>query len=80
MLFSCSDLFLNVVSGNGEEIFCSCSALSKLYSISDQFSLIMFLLQIRQQKDIFSKHCAKFLSNYIWVYSGNGALKMGFNR
>ncbi|KAJ0076531.1 hypothetical protein Patl1_36109 [Pistacia atlantica] len=36
--------------------------------------------EVRQQKDVFGQHCFKFLSNYIWVYSGYGPLKTGIRR
>ncbi|EOX97766.1 Urb2/Npa2, putative isoform 2 [Theobroma cacao] len=36
--------------------------------------------EIRQQKDVFAGHCYKFLSTYIWVYSGYGPLKTGIRR
>ncbi|XVF00942.1 hypothetical protein REPUB_Repub04eG0045700 [Reevesia pubescens] len=36
--------------------------------------------EIRQQKDVFGGHCYKFLSTYIWVYSGYGPLKTGIRR
>ncbi|CAK7329555.1 unnamed protein product [Dovyalis caffra] len=36
--------------------------------------------ELRQQKDVFGQHCFKFLSNYIWVYSGYGPLKTGIRR
>ncbi|KAE8719112.1 Urb2/Npa2, putative isoform 2 [Hibiscus syriacus] len=36
--------------------------------------------EIRQQKDMFAGHCYKFLSTYIWVFSGYGPLKTGFRR
>ncbi|XP_031260000.1 uncharacterized protein LOC116118175 [Pistacia vera] len=36
--------------------------------------------EVRQQKDVFGRHCFKFLSNYIWVYSGYGPLKTGIRR
>ncbi|XVF67867.1 hypothetical protein PTKIN_Ptkin10aG0156400 [Pterospermum kingtungense] len=36
--------------------------------------------EIRQQKDVFGAHCYKFLSTYIWVYSGYGPLKTGIRR
>ncbi|XP_022748029.1 uncharacterized protein LOC111297639 [Durio zibethinus] len=36
--------------------------------------------EIRQQKDVFGGHCYKFLSTYIWVYSGFGPLKTGIRR
>ncbi|CBI37935.3 unnamed protein product, partial [Vitis vinifera] len=36
--------------------------------------------EMRQQKDVFRQHCFKFLSNYIWIYSGYGPLKTGIRR
>ncbi|GLU02785.1 hypothetical protein SLE2022_200200 [Rubroshorea leprosula] len=36
--------------------------------------------EIRQQKDAFAQHSFKFLSTYIWVYSGCGPLKAGIQR
>ncbi|OAY51263.1 hypothetical protein MANES_05G200700v8 [Manihot esculenta] len=36
--------------------------------------------EIRQKKDVLGQHCFKFLSNYIWVYSGYGPLKTGIRR
>ncbi|XP_050231110.1 uncharacterized protein LOC126680105 [Mercurialis annua] len=36
--------------------------------------------ELRQQKDDFGQHCFKFLSDYIWVYSGYGPLKTGIRR
>lgn len=36
--------------------------------------------ELRQQKDIFGRHCFKFLSTYIWVYSGFGPLRRGIRR
>ncbi|KAJ4826097.1 hypothetical protein Tsubulata_010944 [Turnera subulata] len=36
--------------------------------------------ELRQQKDVFGRHCFKFLCNYIWVYSGYGPLKIGIKR
>lgn len=36
--------------------------------------------EIRQQKDVYSRQCFQFLSNYIWIYSGYGPLKMGIRR
>ncbi|GAV60305.1 Urb2 domain-containing protein, partial [Cephalotus follicularis] len=36
--------------------------------------------EIRQQKDVFGPHSFKFLSSYIWVYSGYGPLKSGIRR
>ncbi|XP_048420292.1 uncharacterized protein LOC103958506 [Pyrus x bretschneideri] len=36
--------------------------------------------EIRHQKDVFGPHCAQFLSNYIWVYSGHGPRKTGIKR
>ncbi|KAJ9130672.1 hypothetical protein P3X46_034212 [Hevea brasiliensis] len=36
--------------------------------------------ELRQKKDVFGRHCFKFLSNYIWVYSGYGPLKTGIRR
>ncbi|GAY65351.1 hypothetical protein CUMW_240420, partial [Citrus unshiu] len=35
---------------------------------------------LRQQKDVFGQHSFKFLSNYIWIYSGCGPLKSGIKR
>ncbi|KAA3465644.1 Urb2 domain-containing protein [Gossypium australe] len=36
--------------------------------------------EIRQQKDVFAGHCYKFLSTYIWVFSGYGPHKTGIRR
>ncbi|CAN1174858.1 hypothetical protein LINPERPRIM_LOCUS10172 [Linum perenne] len=36
--------------------------------------------ELRQQRDVFAKYCSKFLSSYIWVYSGNGPRKTGIKR
>ncbi|XVE67104.1 hypothetical protein DITRI_Ditri08aG0133500 [Diplodiscus trichospermus] len=36
--------------------------------------------EIRQQKDVLGGHCYKFLSTYIWVYSGYGPHKTGIRR
>ncbi|KAL4320201.1 hypothetical protein GQ457_18G017920 [Hibiscus cannabinus] len=36
--------------------------------------------EIRQQKDVFAGHCYKFLSTYIWVFSGYGPRKTGIRR
>ncbi|TKY67774.1 Nucleolar 27S pre-rRNA processing, Urb2/Npa2, C-terminal [Spatholobus suberectus] len=36
--------------------------------------------EIKQQKDIFSRQCSLFLSNYIWVYSGYGPKRSGIRR
>ncbi|XP_038705965.1 uncharacterized protein LOC120001630 isoform X2 [Tripterygium wilfordii] len=36
--------------------------------------------ELRQQKDVFGRHCFNFLSAYIWVYSGYGPLKTGIKR
>ncbi|GKV20994.1 hypothetical protein SLEP1_g31029 [Rubroshorea leprosula] len=36
--------------------------------------------EIRQQKDALAQHSFKFLSTYIWVYSGCGPLKAGIQR
>ncbi|XWS40148.1 hypothetical protein CRYUN_Cryun18bG0115300 [Craigia yunnanensis] len=36
--------------------------------------------EIRQQKEVFGGHSYKFLSTYIWVYSGYGPLKTGIRR
>ncbi|KAL6963753.1 hypothetical protein U1Q18_034758 [Sarracenia purpurea var. burkii] len=35
---------------------------------------------MRQQRDVFGRHCFLFLSNYIWTYSGYGPLKTGIKR
>ncbi|XP_057965698.1 uncharacterized protein LOC131156202 [Malania oleifera] len=36
--------------------------------------------EIRQQKDVFGRHSYKFLSSYIWIYSGYGPLQTGIKR
>lgn len=36
--------------------------------------------EMRQQKDVFGRHCSLFLCNYIWTYSGYGPLKTGIGR
>ncbi|XP_039040950.1 uncharacterized protein LOC120179414 isoform X2 [Hibiscus syriacus] len=36
--------------------------------------------ELRQQKDVFAGHCYKFLSTYIWVFSGYGPRKTGIRR
>ncbi|XP_052193087.1 uncharacterized protein LOC127801749 isoform X2 [Diospyros lotus] len=36
--------------------------------------------EMRQQKDVFARHCSLFLSNYIWTYSGYGPLRTGIRR
>ncbi|PON83410.1 Nucleolar 27S pre-rRNA processing, Urb2/Npa2, C-terminal [Trema orientale] len=36
--------------------------------------------EIRHQKDVLGRHCPQFLSTYIWIYSGHGALKTGIKR
>ncbi|XP_014522791.1 uncharacterized protein LOC106779233 isoform X1 [Vigna radiata var. radiata] len=36
--------------------------------------------EIEQKKDIFSRQCSLFLSNYIWVYSGYGPKRSGIRR
>ncbi|GMI83549.1 hypothetical protein like AT4G30150 [Hibiscus trionum] len=36
--------------------------------------------EIRQQRDVFAGHCYKFLSTYIWVFSGYGPRKTGIRR
>ncbi|KAL5856044.1 hypothetical protein ACOSQ3_005879 [Xanthoceras sorbifolium] len=36
--------------------------------------------EVRQQKDVFGRHSFKFLSNYIWIYSGFGPQKTGIKR
>jgi len=38
------------------------------------------MMQIEQKKDIFSRQCSLFLSNYIWVYSGYGPKRSGIRR
>ena len=40
----------------------------------------IFMVQIRQQKESFGRHCSQFLANYIYVYSGYGPLKTGIKR
>ncbi|WCJ39554.1 hypothetical protein M5689_020535 [Euphorbia peplus] len=53
--------------GVEEGVRCACS-LRRIYE------------ELRQQKKKFSKHCFKFLSDYILVYSGCGPLKTGVRR
>ncbi|GMP37637.1 hypothetical protein CsSME_00009228 [Camellia sinensis var. sinensis] len=36
--------------------------------------------EMRQQKDVFGRHCSLFLSSYIWTYSGYGPLNTGIRR
>ncbi|KAI9181831.1 hypothetical protein LWI28_019092 [Acer negundo] len=36
--------------------------------------------EVKQQKDVFGRHSVKFLSNYIWIYSGFGPQKTGIRR
>ncbi|KAM6595354.1 hypothetical protein CsatA_005878 [Cannabis sativa] len=44
------------------------------------YSLRRIYEEIRHQKDVMGQHCSQFLSNYIWIYSGNGPLKTGIKR
>ncbi|CAI0376924.1 unnamed protein product [Linum tenue] len=36
--------------------------------------------ELRQQRDVFGQYCCKFLSSYIWLYSGMGPHKTGIKR
>ncbi|KAL3597428.1 hypothetical protein D5086_009065, partial [Populus alba] len=52
-----------------------------------QFTSSMFLVYalrlqvfVKAAKRCLGQHCFKFLSNYIWVYSGYGPLKTGIRR
>ncbi|THF97835.1 hypothetical protein TEA_010653 [Camellia sinensis var. sinensis] len=38
------------------------------------------VVTMRQQKDVFGRHCSLFLSSYIWTYSGYGPLNTGIRR
>ncbi|CAN6688064.1 unnamed protein product [Malus baccata var. baccata] len=51
---------------------------NKMGSFSPYF--VISILQIRHQKEVFGPHCAQFLSNYIWIYSGYGPCKTGIKR
>eukprot|EP00257_Ricinus_communis_P021427 XP_015580921.1 uncharacterized protein LOC8285148 [Ricinus communis] len=53
--------------GAQEGVKCAC-ALRRIYE------------ELRHHKDDFGQHCFKFLSDYIWVYSGYGPLKTGIRR
>lgn len=55
-------------------------SLSLLFSFCLTQFVLLIMMQIKQQKDIFNRHCSLFLSNYIWVYSGYGPRRSGIRR
>ncbi|KAK6946382.1 Nucleolar 27S pre-rRNA processing, Urb2/Npa2, C-terminal [Dillenia turbinata] len=36
--------------------------------------------ELRQQKDVYGGHCFRFLSDYVWIFSGYGPLRRGIRR
>ncbi|KAK8472328.1 hypothetical protein PHAVU_002G179700 [Phaseolus vulgaris] len=69
---------LETVSDNESKINKGC------FSSEEQLKCARFLQriyeEIEQKKDIFSRQCSLFLSNYIWVYSGYGPKRSGIRR